>query len=114
MILVEIGGASVYAISFSNMGVYVASLSAGNERYLEKIQSISEQMRHLDLSIHMQKKVEMYFEYLYLRHKALLDDDEEEEEAEGDSDSEREAERARQSRKSRPRRPSSGVAAEAA
>ena len=75
MILVEIGGAAFYAIIFSNMAVYVASLSAVHERYLEKIQSISEQMRHLDLSLHMQKKVEMYFEYLYLRHKALLDDD---------------------------------------
>ena len=75
MILVEIGGAAFYAIIFSNMAVYVASLSAVHERYLEKIQSISEQMRHLDLSLHMQHKVEMYFEYLYLRHKALLDDD---------------------------------------
>ena len=57
------------------MAVYVASLDAVHNQYIEKVQSIQEQMEYLKLPRHIFAKVENYYEYLYLRHKSLLEED---------------------------------------
>ena len=57
------------------MAVYVASLDAVHNQYIEKVQSIQEQMIYLKLPRNIFNKVENYYEYLYLRHKSLLEED---------------------------------------
>mgnify|MGYP002039685984 CR=1 FL=1 len=74
-IFVELVGAAFYATIFSNMAVYVASLDAVHNQYIEKVQSIQEQMIYLKLPRSIFNKVENYYEYLYLRHKSLLEEE---------------------------------------
>ena len=74
-IFVELVGAAFYATIFSNMAVYVASLDAVHNQYIEEVQSIQEQMIYLKLPRSIFNKVENYYEYLYLRHKSLLEED---------------------------------------
>ena len=57
------------------MAVYVASLDAVHNQYIEKVQSIQEQMEYLKLPRKFFAKVEHYYEYIYLRHKSLLEND---------------------------------------
>ena len=75
VIFIELVGAAFYATIFSNMAVYVASLDAVHNRYIEKMQSVHEQMTYLKIPKSIAHKVEHYYEYIYLRHKSLLEED---------------------------------------
>ena len=72
-VLTVVIGAGIYASVFSNFVSYVSQNDLMSIKYTEKIGIISSQMNYLNLPEPLQEKIRMYFDYLWTRHKGLVD-----------------------------------------
>ena len=66
-------GAGIYAMIFSQVVSYITRLDMAYTRFEERMEEVRRQMIYLRLPSELQDKVVSYFEYLWLRHKNLLE-----------------------------------------
>jgi hypothetical protein len=72
VIIVMLIGSGVHASIFSNFVSYITQASRHETRFTNKMDGIRSQMRYMRLPLYYTTKVELYYEYIHLCHKGLL------------------------------------------